>query len=107
MPAWTFESNQSEAVVSAVGTAGDVNNDGYDDIIVTSRLYDAGQTDEGRAWVFLGQEGGVSQVPAAVLEIDVAGGGTVSRCTSLRRPFAPCQNQPCAKWWPSPNWRRS
>ena len=34
--------------------AGDVNGDGYGDVIVGAPLYDAGQTDEGAAFVFLG-----------------------------------------------------
>ena len=39
---------------AAVGTAGDVNGDGYADIVVGARLNDAGGTDAGRAYVFLG-----------------------------------------------------
>jgi non-specific serine/threonine protein kinase/serine/threonine-protein kinase len=75
VPAWTFETDQGGAQVNAVGTAGNVNGDAYDDIVVTSRLYDSGQTDEGRAFVFLGREDGVSADPAAVLEVDVADAG--------------------------------
>lgn len=73
VPSWTFETDQAGAEVQAVGTAGNVNGDDYDDIVVASRRYDNGQTDEGRAWVFLGQQDGISPTPAAMLEIDVAG----------------------------------
>ena len=38
----------------SVASAGDVNGDGYADVIVGAHLYDAGQTDEGAAFVFLG-----------------------------------------------------
>ena len=39
-------------------TAGDVNGDGYADVIVGAPGYDNGQTDEGRAFVFLGSAAG-------------------------------------------------
>ena len=38
----------------SVATAGDVNGDGYADVIVGATGYDNGQTDEGRAFVYLG-----------------------------------------------------
>jgi hypothetical protein len=38
----------------SVGTAGDVNGDGYDDVIVGATLNDAGGVDAGRAYVFFG-----------------------------------------------------
>jgi hypothetical protein len=44
---------------SAVGTAGDVNGDGFDDIIVGAPHYDSGQTDEGRVFVWHGSSGGL------------------------------------------------
>jgi len=40
-----------------VSSAGDVNNDGYDDFIVGALLNDAGGNDAGRAYVFSGQTG--------------------------------------------------
>jgi hypothetical protein len=69
-PVWTFESDQAGATLYAVGTAGDVNGDTYGDIVISSPLFDNGQTDEGRVWIFLGQEVGFSPIPI-VLEIDV------------------------------------
>ncbi|MBK7952130.1 MAG: FG-GAP repeat protein [Deltaproteobacteria bacterium] len=54
------ESNQpgSEFGVS-VASAGDVNGDGFDDVIVGATLYDLGETDEGAAFVFLGSPTGI------------------------------------------------
>ena len=56
-----LESNQPNAYLGAsVSGAGDVNGDGYDDVIVGADSYDAGQTNEGAAFVFLGSALGVS-----------------------------------------------
>ena len=52
---WSAEGNQRacEFGISA-GSAGDVNGDGRDDVIVGADQFDAGQRDEGRAFVYLG-----------------------------------------------------
>jgi hypothetical protein len=53
---WTVESDQIEALFgNSVSTAGDVNNDGYDDVIVGAHRFDNGQVDEGRAFVYHGR----------------------------------------------------
>ena len=39
--------------------AGDVNGDGYADVIVGADRYDSGETDEGVAFVFLGSAVGI------------------------------------------------
>lgn len=68
---WTAESNQASANLAvSAGTAGDVNGDGYDDVIVGCAGYDSGQTDEGRALVYYGSETGLSTAPAWTAEID-------------------------------------
>ncbi len=73
-PAWTFESNQVSALAGfASAGAGDVNGDGYDDVIVGAYLYDNGQTDEGAAWVFLGSPAGLSATPSWIAEGNQAG----------------------------------
>ncbi|HSN77022.1 MAG TPA: integrin alpha, partial [Anaerolineae bacterium] len=69
--AWTVESDQVEAEFGvAVGTAGDVNGDGYADVIVGAWLYDNGQTDEGRAFVYHGSAAGLSTTAAWTAESD-------------------------------------
>ena len=58
----------------SVAGAGDVNGDGYADVIAGARLYDAGQGDEGAAFVYLGGAKGVVDgnpaAAAAQLESD-------------------------------------
>ena len=57
--AWTAESDQAGAHFGySVATAGDVNGDGYSDVIVGAPDYDNGQIDEGRAFVYYGSAGG-------------------------------------------------
>lgn len=38
----------------SVSTAGDVNRDGYSDVIIGASWYDNGQTNEGAAFVYYG-----------------------------------------------------
>ena len=56
-----------------MATAGDVNGDGYADVIVGAPFYDNGQTDEGRAFVYHGSAGGLSGSAAWTAESDQAG----------------------------------
>jgi RHS repeat-associated protein len=59
-PNWTAEGNQYDARFGAtVGTAGDVNGDGYADMVVGTQMYDSGQTDEGKVWVYHGSADGL------------------------------------------------
>jgi hypothetical protein len=71
--AWTAESNQGSAFFGfSVGTAGDVNGDGYSDVIVGAYLYDNGETDEGRAYVYHGSASGLSGTAAWTAESNQA-----------------------------------
>ncbi len=70
---WTAESDQTGAEFgSSVSTAGDVNGDGYSDVIVGAWLFDNGQTDEGRAYVYHGSAGGLSATASWTAESDQA-----------------------------------
>ncbi|MEO8664003.1 MAG: integrin alpha [Ignavibacteria bacterium] len=71
---WTAESNQAGALFGIlVSSAGDVNNDGYSDVIIGSPTYDNGQTDEGRAYVYYGSSEGLSDSADWIAESDQAG----------------------------------
>ncbi len=76
---------------SSVAGAGDVNGDGYDDVIVGAPWADAGEEREGAAFVFLGSATGIaagssdnayarleSNQAFAYFGVDVAGGGDVN-----------------------------
>lgn len=82
------ESNQVNARMGiSVSTAGDVNGDGYSDIIVGANLYDAGETDEGAAFVYHGSAAGINTVAVTMVQsnqtltqlgFSVAGAGDVN-----------------------------
>ena len=57
---WHAEANQASAYFGiAVASAGDVNGDGFGDVIVGASLFDDGQTDEGAAFVWHGSATGL------------------------------------------------
>jgi len=64
---WTSEANQVEAYYGeSLGTAGDVNGDGFDDFIVGARMYDNGLQNAGVAWLFYGSPTGPAQTANVV-----------------------------------------
>lgn len=87
-PAWIWEGDQTAGQLGVcVAGAGDVNNDGYDDIIVGAGYYDMIQLDEGRVCVFYGSAGGPPDTPSweiggdiirAILGQAVSGAGDVN-----------------------------
>lgn len=82
---WVAESDQASAVFGySVASAGDVNYDGYDDIIIGAPGYDNGQTDEGRAYVYYGSSIGLGSSPWTA-ESDQAGAsfGTSVACAGM------------------------
>lgn len=73
-PNWTLSENQiSDGFGSSVANAGDVNGDGFGDVIVGAPRHDRGQVDEGAAFLYLGGPLGLDTTPARILEIDQAG----------------------------------
>ena len=78
--AWTAESNQDDAHFGySVATAGDVNGDGFSDVIVGAYVYDNGETNEGRAFVYHGSAAGLSPTAAWTAESNQAGAHSASR----------------------------
>ncbi|MEM7336490.1 MAG: integrin alpha, partial [Chloroflexota bacterium] len=57
---WYVETNQDDNLGFSVSSAGDVNNDGYDDVIVGANWYDNGADNAGAAFVYLGGSDGLS-----------------------------------------------
>ncbi len=73
LPVWTDEANQANASFGAsVANAGDVNGDGYDDVIVGARGYSNGESAEGAAFLYLGGPSGLSTTAAWTAEPNVA-----------------------------------
>ena len=68
-PALTLEANQAESRMGhSVACAGDVNGDGFADVIIGAYLYDNGQKDEGAIYVYQGRSNGLDPNPIATME---------------------------------------
>jgi hypothetical protein len=66
---WTEESDEAISLFGAsVGTGGDVNGDGYADLVVGANQYDGDQISEGRAYAYLGSAVGLVSTPAWTVE---------------------------------------
>jgi hypothetical protein len=86
--AWTAEGDQAGAGFGySVASAGDVNGDGFDDVLVGAYLYDNGEMNEGRAFLYLGSASGLGATPVWTAESNqedaefgysVAGAGDVN-----------------------------
>ena len=73
---WSAESDQIGASMgNAVATAGDVNGDGYADVIIGAYQYDNGQNNEGVAFLYLGSATGLGPSSSWSAEINELGGG--------------------------------
>ena len=73
-PVWTSEGNQASANYGlSVAPAGDVNNDGYPDLIIGAPYYDNGFTDAGKVFLYYGSSTGLSNTPNWTAESDQAG----------------------------------
>jgi hypothetical protein len=70
---WTVDGDQGGALYGrSLGRAGDVNGDGYGDVIVGAHMYDDGERNEGRAYVYHGGSAGLDTTPAWVQESNQA-----------------------------------
>jgi len=73
MPEWSADCDQDDDWFGmSLASAGDVNGDGFGDVIIGDQGYDHGQVDEGVAWVYLGTADGLSPSPAWKAESDQA-----------------------------------
>ncbi|HEX6765650.1 MAG TPA: integrin alpha, partial [Polyangiaceae bacterium] len=60
-PAWTAEGQQAGAAFGVpVAGVGDVNRDGFSDLVVGAAAYDGGQVDEGRVALYFGSASGLA-----------------------------------------------
>jgi FG-GAP repeat/FG-GAP-like repeat/Secretion system C-terminal sorting domain len=74
IPSAIIESNQANALFGiSVASAGDVNGDGYSDVIVGANYFDNGQTDEGAAFIYHGSATGINTTASAILDKNQAG----------------------------------
>ncbi|MCA9728997.1 MAG: VCBS repeat-containing protein, partial [Candidatus Eisenbacteria bacterium] len=77
-PDWTASGSvQNEWLVARPSTAGDLNADGYDDVVIGAPHYQNGEQNEGAVFVYLGSAAGLSPTPQVVIEgnVPIAGLG--------------------------------
>lgn len=72
VPDWSAMTGQANDFFGWLSCAGDVNNDGYDDVVVGAPGYDNGQVDEGALFLYLGSENGLQSLPDWVAESEQA-----------------------------------
>ena len=69
LPNWTAPNDQPDQYeFLALASAGDVNGDGYDDVIVGASQYSDDQMQEGRAYIYYGSPGGLSNTPGWIAD---------------------------------------
>jgi MYXO-CTERM domain-containing protein len=64
-PSWNvIGSDSGQNLGAALGGAGDVNGDGFDDVLIASPGYSSPQADEGKVMLFTGSAAGLAATPA-------------------------------------------
>ncbi|MBK7940791.1 MAG: FG-GAP repeat protein [Flavobacteriales bacterium] len=58
----------------SVAGGGDINGDGFFDVVVGADRWESGQTDEGAAFVFHGSAGGIGAAPSTTLQRNIVNG---------------------------------
>jgi hypothetical protein len=72
-PAWIGEGNKADAYFGvSLSGAGDVNADGYADVVIGASGYTNGQSEEGVVFVFHGSASGLETNPAVMIEFNLA-----------------------------------
>lgn len=68
-PHWLVEGEQEDGQFGyAVSPAGDINADGYADVLVGARMYQMGEMEEGCVFVYHGSNSGLPLTPTRILE---------------------------------------
>ncbi|MEZ5013717.1 MAG: FG-GAP-like repeat-containing protein [Chitinophagales bacterium] len=58
-PDWTLEMDQPYALLgSSVAMGGDINNDGYNDLFFSAKMWDEPESNEGKIWLYYGSPDG-------------------------------------------------
>jgi uncharacterized repeat protein (TIGR01451 family) len=68
-PSWSAEGDQANAYLGwTVASAGDVNKDGYADVLASAINYDNSQVDEGKVYLYYGGSKGLAGAPGWTAE---------------------------------------
>src|SRR5262245_64517823 len=71
-PAWFREGDQTDCRLGTVAPAGDVNGDGFADVLVGAYRYSLPEQYEGVIFVYLGSASGLGAAPACTLQVNQA-----------------------------------
>jgi hypothetical protein len=83
--AFKLDGDQAAAEFFQVANAGDVNGDGYSDLLVGARLYDNGQTDEGRVFVYYSNTlVPITNLVATTTGTELYAGGSISVALTIQ-----------------------